>query len=89
MRAKVPCFSFHVSQGKFSNAAIATVYENGGAARQEALAMFGDLSRDICRGMNCNSQWQMELTDATGRPIFRLRLSMESLVEEDQATGPR
>jgi hypothetical protein len=85
MRAKVPCFSFHVSVGKFSNAAIATVFENGGAARQEALAMFADLSRDICRDLNSNSRWQMELTDATGRSILRLRLSVESLVEEDQA----
>lgn len=80
----MPSFSFQVSEGKFSNAAMATVFENGEAARQEALAMFADLSRDICGALNANSGWQIELTDDTGKLVFRLRLSAESLFEEDQ-----
>jgi hypothetical protein len=81
----VPCFSLHVTEGKFSSAAIATVFENRETARQGVLEVLADLSRDICGDLSCNSRWQIELTDITGRPILRLSLLIETLVEENQA----
>lgn len=50
--------------------------------------MFADLSRDICKDLSIsNCQWQIELTDDTGKSIFRLRLSAESSIELDQTKG--
>jgi hypothetical protein len=75
----MPRFSFHVSQGKFSHPVITAAFENSNAARQEALSICADLGRDIFAGLTSDSAWQMEVTDDSGTPIFRLRLSAESL----------
>ena len=75
----MPRFSFHVSQGRFSHPAITTSFENSDAARHEALSICADLGRDLFTGLAFDSAWRMEVTDDNGTPIFRLRLSAESL----------
>jgi tartrate dehydratase alpha subunit/fumarate hydratase class I-like protein len=70
----VPLFSIQVSQGKFSNAEIQTVFENGEAARQGAIAICSDLGREIFAGLKCGSDWQMHVTDESGKAIFQIKL---------------
>jgi hypothetical protein len=43
----MPRFSFHVRQGEFWNACPETACESNAEAREEAMAICADLSRDI------------------------------------------
>ena len=52
------------------------------AARQEAMAIFADLARDVLAGLTVDSIWQIEVTDEAGKPVFRLGLISESLAQE-------
>jgi hypothetical protein len=71
-------FYFHVRHGKFWNACTETAFESNAAARQEAMAIYADLARDIFVGSPLNCEWHMEVTDETGKSIFRLKLLAES-----------
>jgi hypothetical protein len=74
----MPRFSIQVSQGKFSNAAMQATFENGEAARREALAIFADLARDISAALEVDSVFEIEIKDEARKPIFRIRLLVES-----------
>ena len=39
----------------------------------------GDLAGGICRGLQQDSDWHMELVDEASKPLFRIRLAAESL----------
>jgi hypothetical protein len=41
--------------------------------------MFADLARDVAAGLEKNPDWQMEVADASGKPIFRLSVLAESM----------
>jgi hypothetical protein len=73
--SSMPCFSIHVSQGKFSSVVVETAFENSEAARQETMAISADLGRDIFTGLVPGSEWQMDLKNEIGNAIFRLRLN--------------
>jgi len=45
--------------------------------RQEALAILADLGRDIFTALTPDSEWQMEVADGGGKPIFRPSLLAE------------
>jgi hypothetical protein len=70
----MPTYLFQVSRGKFSNAGIANVFEDGEAACQGALATCADLSRDILCELAVEPEWQMDVTDEDGNPVFRISI---------------
>ena len=78
----MPRFSFRVRTGKFWNACTETAFESNAAAREEAMAIYADLARDIFGGLDVDCEWRMEVADKTGKSIFRLRLLAESPGEE-------
>jgi hypothetical protein len=75
----VPHFSLHVTQGKFSNAGVEAVFENGAAARKEAISICAALARDIVVDMPLDSEWRMEVADETGNPVFKFRILAETV----------
>jgi hypothetical protein len=73
-------YSFHVKEGKFSNAPVTSVHADLAAAQQEAIGLCVDLMPDVLRQADACCNWQMEVTDQTGNPVYRLRLVAEPLV---------
>jgi hypothetical protein len=49
------------------------------AAQMEATAMFADMARDIARDLSKNPEWQIEVADERGKPIFRLNVVAKAL----------
>ena len=76
----MPTYSFQVSQGKFSNTEIPTVFENGAAARKEVLAIFADLARDIATGLMIDPAWRLRLTDEMGKSVFEIAIVAKEAV---------
>lgn len=70
----VPRFSIHVRQGKFSCTDTETVFENNEAARKGAMAICADLGREIFAELKPGSDWQMDVRNESGNPIFQIRL---------------
>jgi hypothetical protein len=50
------------------------------AAWSEAVAICGDLARGVLTDLKseCESEWQMDVRDDTGRTLFRFRVSVET-----------
>jgi hypothetical protein len=64
----------------FSGAAdCGTELSNHDAAWQELTNVCGDLVGSISRNLKQNNEWQMELLDASKKPVFRVRLVGETL----------
>jgi hypothetical protein len=51
------------------------------AARKIALGICADLAKDIVAGLTGNSEWRLDVLDNFGKPVFRVRLLVESLEE--------
>ena len=76
----MPRFLFQVQQGKSpATPAIEEMLSDSDAARKAALDICADLAKDIVAGLTENSEWRLDVTDESGRPVFRLRLLAESL----------
>jgi hypothetical protein len=41
--------------------------------------MFADVARGVAGDLEKNPEWQMEVADESGKPIFRLSLLAESM----------
>jgi hypothetical protein len=48
------------------------------AAWDEMRKVCGDLIGDAVRGLKQNEQWQIELSDQSKKPVFRIRLVVET-----------
>jgi hypothetical protein len=73
-------YTFRIQQGERSKRSIASECPNDGAARREAEGMFADMARDVAGDLEKHPQWQMEVTDESGKPIFRLNLQAETIL---------
>ena len=70
----MPSFSIHVRQGKFSGTHTEAFFENSEAARKGAMAICADLGREIFTQHEPGSEWQMEVRNESGTPIFQIGL---------------
>jgi uncharacterized protein DUF6894 len=70
----MPTYLFQVSHGKFSNAGIANVFEDAEAACNGALATCADLGRDILCELTVDPEWQLNVIDGAGNPVFRISI---------------
>jgi hypothetical protein len=77
----MPRFSFHVSQGKFSDGSTETACESREAARQQCAGYRLGLARDAVRALTPNSEWRMEVRNEAGETQFCIRI-----VRSDPAT---
>ncbi len=63
-------YSFRVTEGKYSDSDLAVDLPDKLAARKEALAMCIDLVPSVLRGMQTDTNWQLEVTDQTGKQVL-------------------
>ena len=75
----MPRYSFKITDGEYRHPEFGNTLLDKVAAYREGLAIFADLARDIAKGMQPNSEWQIEIADESGKPIYRIRLLSESL----------
>ncbi|MDB5504126.1 MAG: hypothetical protein JWR89_4028 [Tardiphaga sp.] len=76
----MPTYFFHIRQGKYaSSTADGIELADVDAARQEAAMMCSDMARDIVSELDESPEWQMEVTDASGKIVYRLTLLAEVL----------
>jgi hypothetical protein len=73
-------YYFRISHGRYSGAAdLGSEFESREAAWAEMTKVCANLVGGICRSLKQNAQWQMELLDEVKKPVFRIRLTAESL----------
>jgi hypothetical protein len=78
-RDEMPEYVFKINTSRRQFPASTKFLSDKQAAYREALVMFGDLARDIANELQPNSEWQIEIADEVGKPIFKLTVSSESL----------
>ena len=72
-------YSFSVKAGKFANAPVTSLLPDLAAAQKEAIGLCADLMPDVLREAEADCNWQMEVRDQAGMPVYRLRLVAEPL----------
>lgn len=72
-------YSFRVTRGKDNQQEMTSDLPDNQAAQREAVAIFSDLARSFAHDIDAHPEWQIEVTDEAGKPIFRLTLLAESL----------
>ena len=76
----MPQFFFRIRDGQYSGGSDhGTELADRDAAWKELTSVCGDMVSGISRKLTENAEWQMELLDASKRPVFRIRLVAESL----------
>ena len=74
----MPNFSFHIRHGNHSSDHNIDL-PDARAAHEEATMIFGDMARDVAAQLNETPEWRMDVSDASGKSLFRLRLLTEPL----------
>ena len=73
-------YYFRISHGRYSGAAdLGSEFEDREAAWAEMTKVCSGLVGGISRSLRQNAEWQMELLDEARKPVFRIRLTAESL----------
>ncbi|MGA2289339.1 DUF6894 family protein [Bradyrhizobium sp.] len=72
-------YSFSVKEGKFSNTPVTSRLPDLAAAQKEAIGLCADLMPDVLREVDSDCNWQIEVSDQAGTPVYRLRLVAEPL----------
>jgi hypothetical protein len=75
----MPHYSFTISGGGQSRPSSISDCANDDSARKEAAGMFADMARDISERLRSTPDWQIEVADDTGKSIFRIKITAESL----------
>jgi hypothetical protein len=74
----MPNFGFHIRHGNhFSDQNVDL--PDVRAAHEEATMIFGDMARDVAAQLNEMTEWRMDVSDQSGKSLFRLRLLTEPL----------
>jgi len=75
----IPLYFFRIRNGPYSNLTdLGIDAANRDAAWTEITRVFGDLVGDVTKGLEQNTEWQIELLDASKKPLFRVRVVAES-----------
>ena len=75
----MPVFCFRTRNGETIGASDACEFACRDAAWNELTRVCSDLAAEGCRGLKQDSEWSIELLDATQRPLFRIRLIAETV----------
>jgi hypothetical protein len=79
-RGGMPLYRFHIQFGKMSNSPGRRIdLLDDRAAWIEASGICRDLSRDIVEDFGATPSWQLEVSDPSGKPIFKFRFLVETL----------
>jgi len=75
----MPSYFFQDPDGPYSNLTdLGVDAANRDVAWTEITRVFSDLVRDVTKGLEQNTGWQIELLDAFRKPLFRVRVVAES-----------
>jgi hypothetical protein len=74
----MPSFGFHIHHGGHSSNHIIDLPDTR-AAHKEATMIFGDMARGVAAQLNETPEWRMDVSDESGKSLFRLRLITEPL----------
>ena len=74
----MPNFSFHIRHGNHSSDHEVDLPDVR-AAHEEATMIFGDMARDVAAQLSETPEWRMDVSDESGKFLFRLRLLTEPL----------
>jgi hypothetical protein len=76
----MPLYFFSIRNGHYSGVSDqGTELADRDAAWKELTSVCGDMVGGISRKLKENAEWEMELLDETGKPVFRIRLIAETL----------
>lgn len=76
----MPLYFFCVPNGRYAGSSdCGAEFADRDAAWKEPTGVCGDMVGGISRKLKENGEWQMELLDASKKPIFRIRLVAETL----------
>jgi hypothetical protein len=76
-------YYFRIAHGQFSGVSdVESDFAHVDAAWDEMTKICADLVGGVCRKLNQNSEWQMELLDESRKPVFRVSLVAETLTQE-------
>jgi hypothetical protein len=73
----MPHYAFTISRNGQLQPSASSECPNDDAAKREAAGMFADMARDIANRMPSIHDWQMDVTDASGKVIFKIRITAE------------
>jgi uncharacterized protein DUF6894 len=74
----MPSFGFHIRHGDHSSEHNIDL-PDARTAHKEATMIFGDFARDVAAHLNETPEWRMDVSDESGKCLFRLRLLTEPL----------
>jgi hypothetical protein len=74
----MPSFGFHIRHGNHSSHHNVDL-PDARAAHKEATMIFGDMARGVAAQLNETPEWRMDVSDESGKTLFRLRLLTEAL----------
>ena len=73
-------YYFRITNGRYSGAAgQGSEFEDRDAAWAEMTKVCSGLVGGISRSLQPNADWQMELLDEARKPVFRIRLTAETM----------
>jgi hypothetical protein len=76
----MPQFFFRIPNGQYAGSSdCGAEFADRDAAWKELTSVCGDMVGGISRKLKENDEWQMELLDASKKPVFRIRLIAETL----------
>jgi hypothetical protein len=74
----MPSFGFHIRHGDHSSDHTIDLAD-ARAAHEEATLIFGDMARDVAAQLSETPEWRIDVSDESGKSLFRLRLLTEAL----------
>lgn len=76
----MPLYFFSIPDGRSSEGSdCGDEFADRDAAWKELTRVCGDMIGGISRKLKENGEWQLELLDASKKPVFRIRLVAETL----------
>ena len=76
----MPLYFFSIPKGCYAGSSdCGTEFADRDAAWNGLTGIYSDMVGGISRKLEENGEWQMELLDASKKPVFRIRLVAETL----------
>jgi len=76
-------FGFEIRYGQYANDHVVDL-PRAEDARQEASQMCCDMIRDVLAALETNSEWRLEVSDESGKPLYLFRFTAESFKRLEQ-----
>ena len=75
-------FGFHIRYGRYANHHVVDL-PRAEDARQEASQVCCDMIGDVIAALETNPEWQLQVSDETGKPLYVFRFTAETFKHQD------